>query len=166
MCSCEGKQIQLLLENSSRECQKPTSCIFAKNPHAPCFPTGGAHCGDFRHHCMAWEETFEAIGAGALSPAAGNMEMGWSQHPPPPSWTSLRGPGACHRHHLCGTINSQCSSQFALSQLLPGAPSNSCTKSVGMPLRNISWETLSCQLAELFEKYLLSWQENAYISSA
>lgn len=63
MCSCEGKQFQLLLENSSRQCQMPNSCIFAKKPHASCFSSGGAHCGDFRHHGMAWEETFEDSGA-------------------------------------------------------------------------------------------------------
>lgn len=140
MCSCEGKQIQLLLENSSRQCQKPTSCIFARNPHAPHFPSGGVHWRDFRHHGMGWEETFEDSGA---EPFPWLLEA-WR-------WAGLSIP--CHQLNLSALalglpqalalwghrlMVQQPWNWFDLAQPLPGGPASSCTKSAGMPLGNIS----------------------------
>lgn len=94
MCSCEGEQIWLLLENSSRQCQKPTSCIFAKNPHAPCFPSGGACCRDFRHHGTAWEETCEDSGAEPFLQLLGTWKRTGLGIPHCPAEPLCVGPGA------------------------------------------------------------------------
>jgi len=94
MCSCEGKQIQSLFENSSRQCQKPTSCIFAKNPHAPCFPSGGARWGDCRHHGMAWEEMFEDSWAEPFLQLLGARRWAGLCIPCHPAEPLLVGPGA------------------------------------------------------------------------
>lgn len=135
MCSWEGKQIQLLLENSSRQCQKPTSCTFANNIHVPCFPRVGAYWGDFRHCGMSgdtveWEETFE------YSEAELFLQLLFSASP----HTQLNLSVSALEHRLCGAISSQRGSDGA------DLPCLSChMELMQVPARNLLerlWETI------------------------
>lgn len=138
MCSCEGKQIQLLSENSSRWCQKPTSCIFAKNPHAPCFPSGGAHWGG-TSGTMAWPGRghLKTVELGPFSSCWEHGDRLVSASPTTQLNLSMLTLGLPQTPVVWshGLTIRQPQSPFALPQ--PGAPASSCTRSAGMPLGNI-----------------------------